>query len=114
ALPAKLFGDGRGRSVADLCAAPGGKTAQLAAAGATVIAVDRAPGRLERLRQNLERLHLMAETVAVDVTQWRAGAFDAGPLPAPSPSAGAIPPPPHPPPPTPLAGLAGSGPRRAN
>jgi 16S rRNA (cytosine967-C5)-methyltransferase len=50
ALPAKLFGDVRGRSVADLCAAPGGKTAQLAAAGARVIAVDRAGGRLERLR----------------------------------------------------------------
>src|SRR5262249_47021429 len=58
ALPAKLFGDVRGRTVADLCAAPGGKTAQLAAAGATVIAADRAGGRLERLRQNLERLHL--------------------------------------------------------
>src|SRR6516165_7953310 len=58
ALPAKLFGDLRGRTVAELCAAPGGKTAQLAAAGATVIAVDRAPGRLERLRQNLERRHL--------------------------------------------------------
>src|SRR6266567_225085 len=71
ALPAKLFGDVRGRTVADLCAAPGGKTAQLAAAGARVIAVDRAPGRLERLRQNLARLHLTAETIAVDVTQWR-------------------------------------------
>src|SRR5262249_57512847 len=86
ALPAKLFGDVRGRTVADLCAAPGGKTAQLAAAGATVIAVDRAGGRLERLRQNLERLHLTAETVAVDVTQWRAGPFAPLPLPSPSPS----------------------------
>src|SRR6266700_1094066 len=56
ALPAKLLGDVRGRTVADLCAAPGGKTAQLAQAGARVIAVDRAPGRLERLRQNLARL----------------------------------------------------------
>jgi 16S rRNA (cytosine967-C5)-methyltransferase len=90
ALPAKLFGDVRGRTVADLCAAPGGKTAQLAAAGATVIAVDRAPGRLERLRQNLERLHLTAETVAVDVTQWRAGPFDAVLLDAPCSSTGTI------------------------
>src|SRR5262249_57724855 len=56
ALPAKLFGDVRGRSVADLCAAPGGKTAQLAAAGARVIAVDRAPGEPQRLRANLAHL----------------------------------------------------------
>jgi 16S rRNA (cytosine967-C5)-methyltransferase len=90
ALPAKLFGDVRGRTVADLCAAPGGKTAQLAAAGATVIAVDRAGGRLERLRQNLERLHLTAETVAADVTQWRAGPFDAVLLDAPCSSTGTI------------------------
>jgi 16S rRNA (cytosine967-C5)-methyltransferase len=90
ALPAKLFGDVRGRTVADLCAAPGGKTAQLAAAGATVIAVDRADGRLERLRQNLERLHLTAETVAADVTQWRAGPFDAVLLDAPCSSTGTI------------------------
>src|SRR5499426_4670917 len=90
ALPAKLFGDVRGRTVADLCAAPGGKTAQLAAAGGTVIAVDRAPGRLERLRQNLARLRLTAETVAVDVTQWRAGPFDAVLLDAPCSSTGTI------------------------
>jgi len=90
ALPAKLFGDVRGRAVADLCAAPGGKTAQLAAAGARVIAVDRAPGRLERLRQNLARLHLTAETIAVDVTQWRAGPFDAVLLDAPCSSTGTI------------------------
>ncbi len=90
ALPAKLFGDVRGRTVADLCAAPGGKTAQLAAAGARVIAVDRAPGRLERLRQNLARLHLTAETIAVDVTQWRAGPFDAVLLDAPCSSTGTI------------------------
>jgi len=84
ALPAKLFGDVRGRSVADLCAAPGGKTAQLAAAGARVIAVDRAPGRLERLQQNLARLHLAAETVAADVMQWRPEPFDAVLLDAPA------------------------------
>jgi 16S rRNA (cytosine967-C5)-methyltransferase len=90
ALPAKLFGDVRGRTVADLCAAPGGKTAQLADAGGCVIAVDRAPGRLERLRQNLARLHLTAETIAVDVTQWRAGPFDAVLLDAPCSSTGTI------------------------
>ena len=49
ALPARLFGDVDGLRVADLCAAPGGKTAQLAAAGAVVTAVDRAPARLQRL-----------------------------------------------------------------
>ena len=90
ALPAKLFRDLRGRSVADLCAAPGGKTAQLAAAGARVTAVDRAPARLERLRGNLQRLHLTAETVAADVIQWRAGPFDAVLLDAPCSSTGTI------------------------
>ena len=90
ALPAKLFGDVRGCSVADLCAAPGGKTAQLAAAGARVTAVDRAPARVERLQQNLERLHLTVETVAADVMQWRAGPFDAVLLDAPCSSTGTI------------------------
>ena len=90
ALPAKLFGDVGGRSVADLCAAPGGKTAQLAAAGARVTAVDRAPARVERLQQNLERLHLTVETVAADVMQWRAGPFDAVLLDAPCSSTGTI------------------------
>src|SRR4029079_7333311 len=59
-LPAKLLGNVQGKSVADLCAAPGGKTAQLAAAGAHVTAVDRSSPRLQRLRQNLMRLHLNA------------------------------------------------------
>jgi len=71
ALPAALFGDLRDRLVYDLCAAPGGKTAQLAAAGARVIAVDRAGTRLERLRANLARLGLAAETVTADAAGWR-------------------------------------------
>jgi len=90
ALPAKLFGDVRGLAVADLCAAPGGKTAQLAAAGAHVTTVDRAPQRLERLRQNLTRLGLSAEIVAADATQWQAGPFDAVLLDAPCSSTGTI------------------------
>jgi len=95
ALPAKflcskLLGDISGRTVADLCAAPGGKTAQLAAMGAQVTAVDRAPARLERLRQNLARLALTAETVAADAAQWQAGPFDAVLLDAPCSSTGTI------------------------
>lgn len=58
ALPARLFGDVANRTVIDLCAAPGGKTAQLAAMGATVIALDRSTKRLERLRDNIARLNL--------------------------------------------------------
>ena len=90
ALPARLLGDVRGQTVADLCAAPGGKTAQLAAAGARVVAVDRAPGRLERLRQNLARLELAADIVAADVTQWDGGLFDAVLLDAPCSATGTI------------------------
>ena len=66
ALPAHLLGDVAGRRVADLCAAPGGKTAQLAAAGAHVTAVDRAPARMKRLGENLARLSLAAELVCAD------------------------------------------------
>jgi len=70
ALPARLLGDVAGRRVIDLCAAPGGKTAQLALAGAEVIAVDRAAARLKRVTDNLMRLGLVATTVAADATQW--------------------------------------------
>ena len=94
ALPARLLGsalgDIRGKTVADLCAAPGGKTAQLVQAGAQVTAVDRSEPRLARLRQNLTRLKLDAETVVADATQWQAGPFDAVLLDAPCSSTGTI------------------------
>ncbi len=91
ALPAKLLGDVAGRRVADLCAAPGGKTAQLAAAGALVTAVDRAPARLDRLRQNLARLSLTAELVCADAAEWTADRqFDAVLLDAPCSATGTI------------------------
>lgn len=73
ALPAHLFGDITGKSIVDLCAAPGGKTAQLALAGARVTAVDRSPNRMARLRDNLARLSLEAETVVTDAAEWQGG-----------------------------------------
>ncbi len=90
ALPARLFGDVRGLRIADLCAAPGGKTAQLAAVGAHVVAVDRSQSRLARLQENLARLKLAAETVVADATQWKAEPFDAVLLDAPCSSTGTI------------------------
>jgi 16S rRNA (cytosine967-C5)-methyltransferase len=90
ALPARLLGDVRGQAVADLCAAPGGKTAQLAAAGARVTAIDRSEPRLGRLRQNLTRLGLTADTLAADIAEWNGGPFDAVLLDAPCSSTGAI------------------------
>jgi 16S rRNA (cytosine967-C5)-methyltransferase len=90
ALPARLLGAVAGLRVADLCAAPGGKTAQLINAGATVIAVDRAPARLNRLRENLARLSLQAELVCADVEEWQAEPFDAVLLDAPCSSTGTI------------------------
>ncbi len=71
ALPARLFGDVRGLHIADLCAAPGGKTAQLAAAGAHVTAVDVSEKRLARLRENMERLALTVDVVCADAGAWR-------------------------------------------
>jgi 16S rRNA (cytosine967-C5)-methyltransferase len=90
ALPARLFGDLHGKRVADLCAAPGGKTMQLAYAGAQVTAVDRSETRLKRVRDNLTRLGLQAETIAADATEWTAEPFDAVLLDAPCSSTGTI------------------------
>ncbi|MEX0590711.1 MAG: transcription antitermination factor NusB [Xanthobacteraceae bacterium] len=89
-LPVRLLGPVDGLSVADLCAAPGGKTAQLAAAGARVVAVDRSENRLKRLKQNLARLGLAAETVVADATAWNGGLFDAVLLDAPCSATGTI------------------------
>lgn len=88
ALPAGLFGDITGKTVADLCAAPGGKTAQLAHAGAIVTAIDRSPNRVMRLRDNLNRLNLSAETMVADATEWSSELFDGVLLDAPCASTG--------------------------
>jgi 16S rRNA (cytosine967-C5)-methyltransferase len=90
ALPAQLLGDVRGLRVADLCAAPGGKTAQLAYAGAQVTAVDRSERRMQRLRQNMERLRLKAEYAVADATEWQAEPFDAVLVDAPCSATGTI------------------------
>ena len=70
AIPVSLLGDVSGMQILDICAAPGGKTAQLAAAGAIVTAIDRSSGRLKRLEKNLIRLGLQANIVTADVTEW--------------------------------------------
>lgn len=91
ALPATLLGAVTGRTVLDLCAAPGGKTAQLAAQGANVIAVDRSENRLKIVSENLGRLGLDATLVAADATAWRPDApADAILLDAPCSATGTI------------------------
>jgi 16S rRNA (cytosine967-C5)-methyltransferase len=91
ALPAALLGDVRGLRVADLCAAPGGKTAELAAKGAHVTAVDLSASRLRRLKENLDRLGLAAQIVQADAAQWTAPEpFDAVLLDAPCSATGTI------------------------
>ncbi|MFT3728351.1 MAG: transcription antitermination factor NusB [Terricaulis sp.] len=91
ALPARLLGAVRAQNVLDLCAAPGGKTLQLAAAGAGVTAVDRSEERLERLRENLHRTRLEAKVIARDALKLRIKApFDAVLLDAPCSSTGTL------------------------
>jgi 16S rRNA (cytosine967-C5)-methyltransferase len=75
ALPAQLLGGAAGQRVVDLCAAPGGKTAQLAATGASVTAVELNPDRLQRLAANLARLRLTADLVRADGVTWRPSAL---------------------------------------
>jgi 16S rRNA (cytosine967-C5)-methyltransferase len=89
-LPVRLLGEVGGLRIADLCAAPGGKTAQLALAGAKVVAVDRSKARLARLRDNLDRLKLTAEIVLADAAVWSGGPFDAVLLDAPCTATGTI------------------------
>jgi 16S rRNA (cytosine967-C5)-methyltransferase len=94
ALPARLFGDVAGKTIVDLCAAPGGKTAQLALAGARVTAVDRSPNRMARLRDNFTRLGLEAEAIVADAGEWQGekhgGGFDGILVDAPCTSTGTI------------------------
>jgi 16S rRNA (cytosine967-C5)-methyltransferase len=86
-LPARLMPEGT-REILDLCAAPGGKTMQLAAAGHDVTALDRSESRLRRLGQNLARTGLSARTVAADALEWSGGLYDAILLDAPCSSTG--------------------------
>jgi 16S rRNA (cytosine967-C5)-methyltransferase len=90
-LPARLLGDVAGKRVADLCAAPGGKTAQLVLAGASVVAVDSSKTRLGLLAENFARLGLEAERVQADAATWQPDeTFDAVLLDAPCSSTGTI------------------------
>ena len=90
AIPARLLRAGPGMRVADLCAAPGGKTAQLAAAGAQVVALDRSAERLRRLAANMERLRLSVDVAVGDALAYEAAPFDAILLDAPCTATGTI------------------------
>jgi 16S rRNA (cytosine967-C5)-methyltransferase len=90
-LAARLLEAKAGETVLDLCAAPGGKTLQLAAAGATVTALDISSPRLNRLRENLARTGLTAEIIATDALHWQPPAlFDAVLLDAPCSATGTL------------------------
>jgi 16S rRNA (cytosine967-C5)-methyltransferase len=89
AVPVALLGDLTGKTAVDLCAAPGGKTLQLIAAGATSVAVDRSKGRLARIEENLARTGYSAEVTMADAETWEDGrTFDVVLLDAPCTSTG--------------------------
>ncbi len=90
AIPALLFGEVKGKHIYDLCAAPGGKTAQLAAKGAQVTAVDLSESRIKRLKENLARLELSAQCICADLDKWQAPAVDAVLLDAPCSATGTL------------------------
>lgn len=90
ALPVRLLDPKPGEIIADLCAAPGGKTAQLALSGAHVTAVDRSEKRVARLSQNMHRLGFSVDVVVADASLWRGGPFDAILLDAPCTATGTI------------------------
>ncbi len=91
AIPVRMLGDVDGLDVLDMCAAPGGKTMQLAAAGARMVAIEKSPPRLERMRDNLRRTGLAAELVLADARGWGGDReFDAVLVDAPCSSTGII------------------------
>ena len=90
AIPVKLLGDVKGLKVLDLCAAPGGKTMQLAAGGADVTAVDLSERRLIRVTENLSRTKLTAKTTVSDAFAFEQAGFDAVLLDAPCSATGTI------------------------
>ena len=91
AVPVRLLAPQAGETVLDLCAAPGGKTLQIAATGAAVTALDRSDTRLKRLRQNLERTGLSAEVVVANGEEWENDrTFDAVLLDAPCTATGTL------------------------
>lgn len=91
AMPVKLMGEVRHKRIVDLCAAPGGKTAQLACGGASVIAVEREEKRAQRLKDNLARLSLDVEIIVQDALKWQPNeAVDAVLLDAPCSATGTL------------------------